>query len=156
YSTLAWTTTNASSASLSPGIGPVPLSGSLTVSPASTTIYTLTATNSSGSSTASATVTVAAAADTTRPTVSITNPVNGAVVPRKSYVTITADASDNVGVVKVEFYVNGVLKGADTLAPYAHFWRVPRPRNTTYVLKAKAYDAAGNAAASNVTVTSSP
>src|SRR5262249_24926935 len=42
-------------------------------------------------------------ADTTRPTVAITFPQNGTTVSRSSTVTITATASDNVGVTKVEF-----------------------------------------------------
>ncbi len=54
--TLTWSTQNASNASISPGIGSVALSGSVTVSPLATTTYTLTATK--GNSTAIATTTV--------------------------------------------------------------------------------------------------
>lgn len=56
--TLSWVT-NATSVSIDHGIGTVAApSGSTTVTPASTTTYTLTATNSAGSSTAVVTVTV--------------------------------------------------------------------------------------------------
>src|SRR6266542_2240342 len=61
-STLSWTTTGATSASIYQGIGAVPLSGTLTVSPTTTTKYTLTATGASGSVTSSATIYVGAAA----------------------------------------------------------------------------------------------
>lgn len=57
--------------------------------------------------------------DTIAPTVSITNPANGAIVARKSTVTITATASDNVGVTRVDFLVNGALQCSDTTAPYS-------------------------------------
>jgi len=57
--TLTWTTTNAISVTISPGIGTVAASGSTTVTPANTTTYTLTASGYSGTSvTSSVTVTV--------------------------------------------------------------------------------------------------
>jgi len=56
--TLSWQVTDADTVSISQGIGTVGLSGSTSVSPTSTTIYTLTATNSVGSSIATVTITV--------------------------------------------------------------------------------------------------
>jgi hypothetical protein len=56
-STLTWATQNATSVSIS-SLGGVVLAGNQTVSPATTTTYTLTATNATGSVTAQATVTV--------------------------------------------------------------------------------------------------
>jgi hypothetical protein len=56
---LTWTTTNATTVTLSPDIGSVPTSGSYNLSPGYTTTYTLNATNSAGSISASTTVTVA-------------------------------------------------------------------------------------------------
>jgi len=55
-STLTWTTSNATSASIDQGIGNVQLNGSLAVTPAAETIYTITATGPGGISTASVTV----------------------------------------------------------------------------------------------------
>lgn len=55
--TLAWQVSDATSLSISPGVGPVSGS-STTVSPAQTTEYTLTATNAYGSDSAAVTVTV--------------------------------------------------------------------------------------------------
>lgn len=92
--------------------------------------------------------------DTTPPSVLIVAPSNGATVKRGSTVTITANASDNVGVTKVEFYVNNVLKTpADTTYPYTYSWSVPSKPNVTYTLKAVAYDAKNNSSSSTVSVT---
>ena len=63
-STLTWSSTNAASASITPGIGAVPASGSRTVSPTATTTYLITVVDPEGrTATASATVTVAPPAD---------------------------------------------------------------------------------------------
>ena len=58
-STLSWTSTHADTCAIEPGIGSVDLSGSITVSPAETTTYTITATGIGGTVTANATVTIA-------------------------------------------------------------------------------------------------
>ncbi|MCF6252500.1 MAG: PKD domain-containing protein [Methylococcaceae bacterium] len=55
---LSWTTNNASSASIDNGVGVVPVNGSVTVSPAVTTTYTLTATGDSGTTTSSVTINI--------------------------------------------------------------------------------------------------
>jgi uncharacterized cupredoxin-like copper-binding protein len=57
-STLSWSTNNATSISISGGVGAVTANGSVTVTPSATTTYTLTATNSLGSVTAPVTITV--------------------------------------------------------------------------------------------------
>jgi len=60
----------------------------------------------------------AAAADTQAPTVSLTAPADGATV--SSPVTVSATASDNVGVAGVQFLVDGANLGAeDPTAPYS-------------------------------------
>lgn len=82
------------------------------------------------------------AADTTAPTVNVTAPANGATV--SGAVDITATASDNVGVVKVEFYVDGMLLGTDTSSPYALTWTTGSVPNGSHRIMAKAVDAAGN------------
>jgi hypothetical protein len=80
--------------------------------------------------------------DTTKPTVSVTFPANNAIV--SGSVTITANASDNVGVSKVEFYVNGVLQATDSVSPYTSNWNTKSIANGSYTITAEAYDAAGN------------
>jgi sugar lactone lactonase YvrE len=57
-STLAWTSRNGTSADIQPGIGAVPLSGSIAVSPEFSTTYTLTVRGANGSVSARATVTL--------------------------------------------------------------------------------------------------
>lgn len=57
-STLSWETTGATSCSINKGIGAVAVDGSTSVSPSSTTTYTLSATNAGGTVTANATVTL--------------------------------------------------------------------------------------------------
>jgi hypothetical protein len=57
-STLAWTTTNATSVSIDHGLGTQPLNGSTPVCPPTATTYKLTATGSGGSATSSVHVAV--------------------------------------------------------------------------------------------------
>ena len=69
--------------------------------------------------------------------------------------TITADASDNVGVTQVEFYVDGTLECTDTTAPFGCEWTVPAPPWRVYEIQAIASNAAENSGSSSiVTVTS--
>jgi hypothetical protein len=86
-------------------------------------------------------------ADTTPPTVSITSPASNASV--SGTVAITASASDNVGVSKVEFYVNGSLQTTVTASPYTFSWDTSSLSSGTYSLTAKAYDAANNSTTSS-------
>jgi len=86
--------------------------------------------------------------DTTPPTVSITSPVNGSSV--SDIINVTADASDNVGVVGVQFYVDGVATGGeDTVAPYALAWDTRNTSNGSHTLTAGARDAVGNSTLSS-------
>ena len=91
--------------------------------------------------------------DTTPPTVAITAPVNGATV--SATVTVSANASDNVGVAGVQFYLDGATLGAeDTAGPYSVSWDTTRVANGSHALTAIARDAAGNRTTSaTVTVT---
>ncbi len=57
-SNLQWDITGATTISISPGVGPVPASGTRVVHPVATTTYTLTAANSNGSVNAPAMITV--------------------------------------------------------------------------------------------------
>lgn len=89
--------------------------------------------------------------DTVPPTVSITSPANGAVV--NGIVTVTATATDNVGVTRVEFYADTTLLGTVTTPPYAHSWDTTPFVNGAHQLVAKAYDAANNVGTSTISVT---
>jgi poly(hydroxyalkanoate) depolymerase family esterase len=85
--------------------------------------------------------------DTVAPTVSISAPGNGSSV--SGTVKVTASATDNVGVAKVEFSIDNTLVGTDTAAPFEYSWNTAAATNGTHTLVAKAYDAAGNTATSS-------
>src|SRR4030042_214292 len=87
--------------------------------------------------------------DTIPPTVSITSPPNNTTYTTAQTVTISASASDNVGVTKVEFYDGTTLKGTDTASPYTYSWSFTSANNGTHTWTAKAYDAANNASTSS-------
>jgi len=88
----------------------------------------------------------AVTADTTPPTVGISSPVSGATV--SGTVPVTATAVDNIGVSKVELYVDSSLKSSTTTSPYTFSLDTTLLTNASHTLLAKAYDAAGNQAAS--------
>ncbi len=81
--------------------------------------------------------------DSMSPSVSITSPAPYATVA--GTITVTASASDNVGVAGVQFKYNGVNLGPeDTSAPFAATVDTRSVPNGLYTLKAVARDAAGN------------
>lgn len=92
-------------------------------------------------------------ADTTPPTTSLTAPTNGSIISGKT-VTVTANASDDVAISKVEFYVDGVLKSTDTTTAYSYTLDSTTLANGNHTLYSKAYDTSNNATqSSTVTVT---
>lgn len=91
--------------------------------------------------------------DGSAPAATLTAPANGATVSGTT--TLTADASDDVGVARVEFLLDGALLGSDTAAPYAYAWNSATAANGTHVLQARAVDLTDNTGTSaqvNVTV----
>jgi uncharacterized membrane protein len=92
-------------------------------------------------------------ADTTPPTTSVTAPANGATVSGTT--TVTATASDNVGVTKMELYIDGVLTTSNMNATsLSYSWATTGVANGSHTLQSKAYDAAGNVGSSStITVT---
>src|SRR5206468_546717 len=64
-------------------------------------------------------------------------------------VSVTASATDNVGVVGVQFKLDGASLGAeDLVAPYTASWNTTAAANGNHTLTAIARDAAGNTATS--------
>jgi hypothetical protein len=109
-----------------------------------------------GNTATSAVVTVTVSGgDVQSPTVSLTAPANGATVSATT--TVSATAADNVGVVGVQFRIDGAALGAeDTTAPYSLQWNTTTAAPGSHQLTAVARDAAGNtttSAARTVTVT---
>lgn len=92
--------------------------------------------------------------DSSAPTVTMLSPGRGSTV--NGTVTVSASANDNVGVVGVQFKVNGANLGAeDQTPPYSVSWSTTTGNDGTHDLTATARDAAGNfstSTASTVTV----
>jgi hypothetical protein len=93
--------------------------------------------------------TVTVNVDNTAPTVSVTAPAGGSTVSGTT--AVTASASDNVGVVSVQFQLDGQNLGSPvTAAPYTVNWNTTTAGNGTHQLTAIARDAAGNSTTSSV------
>ncbi|HEY0947323.1 MAG TPA: Ig-like domain-containing protein [Opitutaceae bacterium] len=87
-----------------------------------------------------------ASTDTVPPTVSLTAPLDGAIV--SGWLTLSADAADEVGgsgIAGVQFQLDGLNLGSeDTASPYSLTYDSALIANGTHVLTAIARDAAGN------------
>jgi hypothetical protein len=93
-----------------------------------------------GTSAASAST---AAGDTQPPAISISSPTNSQTI--SGSVTISSDATDNVGVAGVQFYLDGQPLGLEiSSSPYSINWNTLQASNAPHVLTAVARDAAGN------------
>jgi len=91
----------------------------------------------------------AASIDTTSPTVSLSSPVAGSVV--SGTVTLSATATDAVGVVTVKWFVDNVERASDSDgAPWTRTWNSLSVPNGLHKIFAKARDAAGNWGTSRV------
>ena len=81
--------------------------------------------------------------DNIPPLVSITTPASGSKV--NSSITISANASDNAGVVGVQFKLDGLNLGVeDTTVPYSILWDTTTTTNGVHLLTAFASDGSGN------------
>ncbi|MFH0948468.1 MAG: Ig-like domain-containing protein [Elusimicrobiota bacterium] len=101
--------------------------------------------------TAQISVTVNNAVPDNPPTVSITSPLNGATV--SGTVVVISSASDDNGINRVEFYVDGVLKSSDTTAPYSYSWDTTASSDGVHTLKAIAVDTSSQTATVQISVT---
>ena len=86
-------------------------------------------------------------ADTSPPTVALT--AASSTVTSAGPDVLTATASDNVGVTKVEFYEGSTLLSTERTTPYQHTLTYAASNNGSHSYTAKAYDAAGNTATSS-------
>src|SRR5262245_59650801 len=85
---------------------------------------------------------LAGVADTIAPTVALTAPTTPFV---SGTVTVTATATDNVGVAGVQFLLdNNSLGTEDLTSPYSISWNTTAASNGSHTLTARARDAAGN------------
>ncbi len=126
------------------------------ISAAGTYYYLVTAQDAAGNISGPSNEAVAyVVLDTTAPTVSVTAPTAGSTVT--GIATLTASASDNVGVVGVQFLLDGSALGAEVTGPgpnYTFNWSTTLASNGPHVISARARDGAGNTGlAPNVNVT---
>ncbi len=108
--------------------------------------YTAKAFDAAGNSAASAAVSVTVGIDNTPPTVSLA--ASSVNVTTAGTITLTATATDNTGVTKVEFYEGATLLGTASGTPYTQSLTFTRADNGTHNYTAKAFDAAANFASS--------
>ncbi|MBN8227719.1 Ig-like domain repeat protein [Corallococcus macrosporus] len=85
--------------------------------------------------------------DTQAPTVELTAPATGSYV--RATVAITANATDDVGVARVDFFDGTTLLGSSTVAPFTFSWNTVS-QGGPHSLTAQAFDAAGNSGTSSV------
>ena len=136
-----------------------PYSVSWNTTTATNGTHTLTARarDAAGNITTSAGVIVTVNNDTQAPTVSITAPAAGTVL---GTINVNANAADNIGVVGVQFLLDGANLGTeDIAAPYTVSWNTTTIADGNHTLTARARDAAGNtttSAAVVVTVQNNP
>jgi PKD repeat protein len=84
--------------------------------------------------------------DTISPSISITSPEEETTV--SGIVSVLVNATDNVGVTKVELYVDDRLSWTSTTAPFTTKWNARRSAIGQHAIQVKAYDAAGNSSVS--------
>jgi thermitase len=113
------------------------------------TLRAVAADQAGNSSSVSITVTVRAS-DTTPPRVWFVDPEDGDRV--RGDVRVNVGASDNVAVTRVEFYIDNQLFTTWTRAPYTVKWKTQNAASGNHTLKCIAFDAAGNNAATSITV----
>ena len=85
--------------------------------------------------------------DVTAPSASITSPETGSIMG--GVVTVSVEAADDTEVERVELYVDSVLLGTKTSAPYTFNWDTNNLPEGYYDLSATAYDTSGNTGSSD-------
>lgn len=86
---------------------------------------------------------ISCAEDILSPTVEIVQPGNGETV--SGTVEIVAEADDDLGVEKVEIYIDDTLRSEIIIEPFSYTWNtLVLPDNSSHRLQARAYDAADN------------
>ena len=85
------------------------------------------------------------------PTISLTAPSNGQTI--SGSVTLSANASDPVGIANVQFLIDGVPVGTVKTAPFTTNIHTTTLTNATHQISAMVTDTVGNQASATVTVT---
>lgn len=85
------------------------------------------------------------------PSVTITNPTSGETV--SGTINVIATATDNIGVNKVDFSIDGKLRSSDSTSPYEYSWDTTTETDVDHTITATAFDTNNNSAKDSVTVT---
>ena len=80
--------------------------------------------------------------DNEPPALTPTSPTEGQVLPSGSTISFAAEALDNLGIDRIELYLDGVLQATLAAPPYLWEWAVPQ--KGAHTAQFKAYDLAGN------------
>ncbi len=85
------------------------------------------------------------------PVVDIVNPADGSTV--SGTIIIEANASDDVSVTNVDFYINDTLLATDDTEPYNASWNTTTVADGSHIIKATATDTMGQTVSDTITVT---
>lgn len=88
--------------------------------------------------------------DTTAPLVTITSPADGAILSGTA--SISASATDNLGVTKMEILIDGAIVAQGTAATISYSWNTLNYANGSHTIQARAYDAANNVGSASISV----
>lgn len=126
------------------GAAPIDVQGRLTATvtglePGHTYYFAVTAYDDAGNESVYSNV---ASAETLYPPPSIINPVGGTLV--SGLVTVDADPSGDPSVTGMQFFVDGVLRGADSSAPYQFQWDASALSPGSHTLVVRTSDPRGN------------
>ncbi|MEM3705867.1 MAG: Ig-like domain-containing protein, partial [Candidatus Bathyarchaeia archaeon] len=94
--------------------------------------------------------TVTRTIDTNPPMLKIIQPQSGSTVSK--IIDIKAEATDESGISKVEFYIDDRLVATDNTEPYTYRWNTRSVKDGWHTITAKAYDNAGNTAQTSINV----
>lgn len=93
-----------------------------------------------------------ASSDTISPVVTITDPSDNPHAWTTGNLPVSATATDNVAVAKIEFYINDSLVATENASTINRTWMRSGTPDGSYTLKAKAYDTSGNTSETSIVV----
>jgi hypothetical protein len=85
------------------------------------------------------------------PEITITNPSDGSTV--SGGITVQVSASDDNGIVKVDFFIDDVFKKTDTVSPYDYDWDTTTVNNGDHTVRAVVCDTIDQTESDKVTAT---
>lgn len=88
--------------------------------------------------------------DKNPPSVTITNPTDGSTV--SGSISVDTSATDDVGVVRVEFFVDGTLVSTDTSAPFGFTLDTTTLTEGSHTILARAFDAENKSGTDTITI----